>query len=153
MILKFQENITEIPKKYRHMVKDFYKTPTGTWMIDLVDGYTTSYGTNYIENKYKKDCLYELMNEVSADKLEEALLYHGSPNKSLTKLEIGKEKTTGDEFGAGIYLTTDYNEAREYSGPDGRVYSVSLNTKNLYNLKELLPQNIKEIVKSELLDL
>ena len=51
MILKFQENITEIPKKYRHMVKDFYKTPTGTWMIDLVDGYTTSYGTNYIENK------------------------------------------------------------------------------------------------------
>ena len=152
MILKFQENITEIPKKYRHMVKDFYKTPTGTWMIDLVDGYTTSYGTNYIENKYKKDCLYELMNEVSADKLEEALLYHGSPNKSLTKLEIGKEKTTGDEFGAGIYLTTDYNEAREYSGPDGRVYSVSLNTENLYNLKELLPQNIKEIVKSDLLD-
>lgn len=152
MILKFQESITEIPKKYRHMVKDFYKTPTGTWMIDLVDGYTTSYGTNYIENKYKKDCLYELMNEVSADKLEEALLYHGSPNKSLTKLEIGKEKTTGDEFGAGIYLTTDYNEAKGYSGPDGRVYSVSLNTKNLYNLKELLPQNIKEIVKSELLD-
>ena len=121
-------------------------------MIDLEDGYTTSYGTDYIECRFKRDCIWELINEVSADRLDEALLYHGSPNKSLTKLEIGKEKTTGDEFGSGIYLTKDYDEAKGYSGPEGRVYKVSLNNDNLYNLKELLPQSIKEIVRSELLD-
>lgn len=152
-IIAFNEAyLNTIPAKYKHMVKDFYKTATGSWMIDLEDGYTTSYGTDYIECRFKRDCIWELINEVSADRLDEALLYHGSPNKSLTKLEIGKEKTTGDEFGSGIYLTKDYDEAKGYSGPEGRVYKVSLNNDNLYNLKELLPQSIKEIVKSELLD-
>lgn len=152
-IIAFNEAyLNTIPAKYKHMVKDFYKTATGSWMIDLVDGYSTSYGTDYIECRFKRDCIWELINEVSADKLEEALLYHGSPNKSLTKLEIGKEKTTGDEFGTGIYLTKDYNEAKGYSGPNGRVYKVFLDNDNLYDLKELLPQTIKEIVKSELID-
>ena len=152
-IIAFNEAyLNTIPAKYKHMVKDFYKTATGSWMIDLEDGYTTSYGTDYIECRFKRDCIWELINEVSADRLDEALLYHGSPNKSLTKLEIAKEKTTGDEFGSGIYLTKDYDEAKGYSGPEGRVYKVSLNNNNLYNLKELLPQSIKEIVRSELLD-
>ena len=110
MILKFQENITEIPKKYRHMVKDFYKTPTGTWMIDLVDGYTTSYGTNYIENKYKKDCLYELMNEVSADITE-------SKNIKLTNKEKKEEASRNELLAlAKMQTKTRYEKAAGYKG-------------------------------------
>lgn len=49
----------------RKAIKDFYKTATGSYMIDLQEGYTTSYGTSYIERKTKKECLYELENFVS----------------------------------------------------------------------------------------
>ena len=45
--IKDLKESTTIKAKYKPMVKDFYKTPTGTWMIDLNDGYVTSYGTNY----------------------------------------------------------------------------------------------------------
>lgn len=115
MILKFQENITEIPKKYRHMVKDFYKTPTGTWMIDLVDGYTTSYGTNYIENKYKKDCLYELMNEVSAD--EVSLNIDESKNIKPTNKEKKEEASRNELLAlAKMQTKTRYEKAAGYKG-------------------------------------
>lgn len=94
-------------------------------------------------------CYYDNKDKV---KKEEAILYHGSPNKRLTKLEIGKEKTTGDEFGAGIYLTKSYDEAEGYAGPNGRVYKVELDETNLFNLNEKLPSSIADIVKQELLD-
>lgn len=51
--------------KNREAIKDFYKTATDSYMIDLKEGYNTSYGTNYIECKTKKECLYELENFVS----------------------------------------------------------------------------------------
>lgn len=115
MILKFQENITEIPKKYRHMVKDFYKTPTGTWMIDLVDGYTTSYGTNYIENKYKKDCLYELMNEVSAD--EVIINMDESKNTKPINKEKIEEASRNELLAlAKMQTKTRYEKAAGYKG-------------------------------------
>ena len=51
--------------KNKEAVKEFYKSATGSWVIDLKDGYSTCYGTNYIENKTKKQCLYELDNCVT----------------------------------------------------------------------------------------
>lgn len=101
-IISFNEAyLNTIPAKYKHMVKDFYKTATGSWMIDLEDGYSTSYGTNYIEGKYKRDCIWELMNEVTPDsnptKLEEA-----SRNELLA---LTKSQTI-----------TRYNKAAGYKG-------------------------------------
>lgn len=100
---KIVESINYIPKQYKHMVKSFYKTPTGTWMIDLEDGYETSYGTNYIENKYKKDCIYELQNFVS-NKLEESnyKLQEKSRNELLAKTKLQTKSR--------------YNKASEYKG-------------------------------------
>lgn len=101
-IISFNEvYLNTIPAKYKHMVKDFYKTATGSWMIDLEDGYSTSYGTNYIEGKYKRDCIWELMYEVTPDsnptKLEEA-----SRNELLA---LTKSQTI-----------TRYNKAAGYKG-------------------------------------
>lgn len=31
--------------------------------------------------------------------IENVTVYHGSPNTNISKLEIGKEKTNGNEFG------------------------------------------------------
>lgn len=76
--IKDLKESTTIKAKYKPMVKDFYKTPTGTWMIDLNDGYVTSYGTNYIEAKTKTQCIYELENEVS----------QGEPGKSLFESNV-----------------------------------------------------------------
>lgn len=79
------------------------------------------------------------------------ILYHGSPNKNITKLEITNNRTTGDEFGSGIYLTTDYEEAKQYA-KNGKVYKVELNTDNLFNLNELLDNNMKQLVKNDLIE-
>lgn len=52
-------------KTKNEAIKYFYKSGTGTWVIDLNDGYITCYGTNYIEAKTKKQCIYELNNCVT----------------------------------------------------------------------------------------
>lgn len=82
---------------------------------------------------------------------EPIILYHGSPNTKLTKLEIGNIKATGDEFGSGIYLTKSHDEAKGYAGDSGKIYKVQLETDNLYNLNDKLPEKIINIVKEELL--
>lgn len=105
---------TTIKAKYKPMVKDFYKTPTGTWMIDLNDGYVTSYGTNYIEAKTKTQCIYELENEVS----------QGEPGKSLFEsnvISLNKEKL--EEVSRNELLAktkgetiTRYKKSAQYKG-------------------------------------
>ena len=105
---------TTIKAKYKPMVKDFYKTPTGTWMIDLNDGYVTSYGTNYIEAKTKTQCIYELENEVS----------QGEPGKSLFEsnvIPLNKEKL--EEVSRNELLAktkgetiTRYKKSAQYKG-------------------------------------
>ena len=78
------------------------------------------------------------------------ILYHGSPNKNLTKLDIGKSFETGDQYGRGIYLTANADEAKQYAGPDGKVYKVHLDDSiSLFNLKNKLSDQIKSILKSE----
>lgn len=60
-----------IPKKYQHMVKDFYKGADGYWVIELNDGYTDGCGYNYIWQKTKKDAidtLSTIYNELQNDK-------------------------------------------------------------------------------------
>lgn len=158
-----KENII-IKAKYKPMIKDFYKTPTGTWMIDLNDGYVTSYGTNYIERKTKKDCIYELENFVSKEEstnnylyedktLKNVILYHGSPNTNLTDLDLGRNKTNGDQYGVGIYLTTNFEEAQQYTEEKGKVYKVELdNNVNLFNMKNKLTDTIKQTLLKELQD-
>lgn len=101
-IISFNEAyLNTIPTKYKHMVKDFYKTATGSWMIDLEDGYSTSYGTNYIEGKYKRDCIWELINEVTPDK-KSSKLEEASRNELLA---LTKSQTI-----------TRYNKAAGYKG-------------------------------------
>lgn len=105
---------TTIKAKYKPMVKDFYKTPTGTWMIDLNDGYVTSYGTNYIEAKTKTQCIYELENEVS----------QGEPGKSLFEsnvIPLNKDKLEEVSRNELLVKTkgetiTRYNKAASYKG-------------------------------------
>lgn len=53
-------NESEIPNKYKYMVEDIYLAGDGYWVIDLVDGYSTSYGTNYIRRKTRKEAISEL---------------------------------------------------------------------------------------------
>ena len=62
-----KDNSVLYEKKKDERIKEIYKAADGYWVIDLNPGYSTSYGTNYIRNKLKKDCLYELENEVSYD--------------------------------------------------------------------------------------
>ena len=67
-----------------------YKAGDGTWMIDLKSGYSTQYGTNYIQRKTKKECLEEL-KDVSKDteeKLDEAIVdkkTFGSKTQNISK--------------------------------------------------------------------
>lgn len=90
-------------------------------------------------------------NKLEEDKNNSIILYHGSPNKNITSLQIGVKDTTGDQYGRGIYLTSDYNEAKGYAGSDGKVYKVQLDSNiNLYNMKDKLSDSIKEQVKKEL---
>lgn len=60
-----------IPENQKYKVKDCYKDGTGKYTIDLNNGFETSYGTNYIQCKTIKDCIYELENFVN-EKFEES---------------------------------------------------------------------------------
>lgn len=99
-----------------------------------------------IKTKYKPiDYLYE-------DKtLKNIILYHGSPNTNLTDLDLGRNKTNGDQYGVGIYLTTNFEEAQQYAGEKGKVYKVELNNNvNLFNIKNKLTDTIKQTLLKEL---
>lgn len=160
--IKDLKESTTIKAKYKPMVKDFYKTPTGTWMIDLNDGYVTSYGTNYIEAKTKTQCIYELENFVTLydyihsdkDTLNENLsensdsitLYHNTTNENAVKINKEGIKTgtrlsvygKGSEAeGAGIWCTT-----KRGFGYGGATITFQVNK----NEKELRQQNDTEYI-------
>lgn len=79
------------------------------------------------------------------------ILYHGSSNKNLTNLDIGKSEGNGDQLGKGIYLTSEYNEAQSYAGSEGKVYKVKLdNNLKLFNLNDKLSESIKNQLNKEL---
>lgn len=84
--------------------------------------------------------------------IESVELYHGSPNTNIDKLRIGKEKTTGNEFGTGIYLTSNKSEAEGYAGNQGKVYKVLLDDTNLYNLSDSLTNSMKSMIKEDLIN-
>ena len=65
-----------IPNKYQDRVRAFYKGADGYWVIDLKQGWYTEYGTNYIRNKSKRDCLYELSTN-TFNKTEESMKEDG----------------------------------------------------------------------------
>lgn len=173
--IKDLKESTTIKAKYKPMVKDFYKTPTGTWMIDLNDGYVTSYGTNYIEAKTKTQCIYELENFVTPydyihsdkDTLNEDLsensdsitLYHNTTNENAVK--IAKEGLKGgmrldvygkgsEAEGAGIWCST----VRGY-GYGGATITFQVNK----NESELRQQNdteyilYRDVTSSEIIDI
>lgn len=92
--------------------------------------------------------LTSLISENADNKIQ---LYHGSPIKDLIDLDLGKNKTNGNQYGTAVYLTTDFNEAKQYAGSNGRVYNVSLDSRiKLLNLKSKLPDTVKSQVKQEL---
>ena len=152
--LKRKRGIVQQYLNYKHKIEESKYTLKGTrdgetFDISYSDSIDKLEKFKDEEQPHHKDIFMYIVEENK--KLEEVLLYHGSPNKNITQLRITNERTTGDEFGAGIYLTSDYEEAKQYSH-NGRVYKVQLDDNNLYNLKEKLPENIKNIVKQELLD-
>ena len=101
-------------------IKALYKDGMGTWTLDLADGYETSYGTNYIQEKTRKECLVMLNQVVS--KIEELeninnklILYHNTTNENAIKISKegiipGLRKDVygkGSEAeGSGIWCTT-----------------------------------------------
>lgn len=75
IIDNLKEDNSVLYEKKDERIKEIYKAADGYWVIDLNPGYTTSYGTNYIRSKLKKDCLYELENEVSySNQLSEGII-------------------------------------------------------------------------------
>ena len=112
--IKDLKESTTIKAKYKPMVKDFYKTPTGTWMIDLNDGYVTSYGTNYIEAKTKTQCIYELENEVSQGEPGKSLFESNVIPLNKNKLEeVSRNELLAKTKGETI---TRYNKSVQYKG-------------------------------------
>lgn len=78
------------------------------------------------------------------------ILYHGSPNTNINKLDIGKAKESGDQYGNGIYLTTNIKDAEVYAGPTGRVYKITLDPSiKLFSLDGKLPDNIVQYLQFE----
>lgn len=78
------------------------------------------------------------------------ILYHGSPNTNITKLDIGKAKESGDQYGNGIYLTTNIKDAEVYAGPTGRIYKITLDPSiKLFGLDGKLPSDIVQYLQFE----
>lgn len=95
--------ITIESKSNKEAIDSIYKNSAdGDWVIDLKPGYTTQYGTTYIKNKYKKDCLEELKDVVkdsdlkqkqeNFDLFKEAYELHDTLNSKLFDLETSKLK-------------------------------------------------------------
>jgi hypothetical protein len=59
--------------------------------------------------------------------------YHGDTSKRTqwTNQNMDRDLSTGspNQYGPGIYWTSDYNQARTYAYPRGYVYEASINTK------------------------
>ena len=84
--------------------------------------------------------------------LSNITLYHGSPNTELTQLDIAKSYGSGDQYGRGLYLTTDYDEADGYA-KGGRVYKVQLDDSlKFFNMEDKLPKGIVDFLYNELKD-
>ena len=91
-------------KTNKEAIDSIYKNGAdGDWVIDLKPGYITQYGTTYIKNKHKKDCLEELKDVVKENNLEqkqenfnlfkEAYELHDTLNPKLFDLETSKLKS------------------------------------------------------------
>ena len=131
-------------KFYEDMLEDAKKN-----YPSLVKTYEDDY--NRVKKLYDEAMNQSLYESKLLENNNDIILYHGSPNKNLTYLDIGKNNTTGDQYGKGIYLTTSVDEARQYAGPDGKIYKVKLSDNiKLFNLKNKLDNNIKEQLKLEL---
>lgn len=84
-----------------------YRAGDGSWVIDLQEGYTTSYGTDYIQCKTKRDCLWELEHEVTKDP-EDSLASHKKKLEKLSNEEDGTyDLSTGKtkEYSEGYQVT------------------------------------------------
>ena len=110
------------------------------------------YLLNYYEQLLiKYEDAIKNIQKLKEDLNNNIILYHGSSNKNLTNLDIGKSEGNGDQLGKGIYLTSDYNEAYNYAGPEGKVYKVKLdNNLKLFNLNDKLSESIKNQLNKEL---
>lgn len=110
------------------------------------------YLLNYYEQLLiKYEDVMKNIQKLKEDLNNNIILYHGSSNKNLTNLDIGKSGGNGDQLGKGIYLTSDYNEAYNYAGSEGKVYKVKLdNNLKLFNLNDKLSESIKNQLNKEL---
>ena len=110
----------------------------------------TKYGKEFKQNGWTKlELVHDLADFYYKDHLitENKILYHGSPNKDISTLEIAVQDTTGDQYGRGIYLTTNIDEAKQYAGSDGRVYKVDIDNLKLFNTKNKLTSSMKIYIK------
>ena len=99
------------------------------------------------EDSWSQESLFDdYETNVTDNKLEETL-YHGSPNTNISKLQIGIKDTNGDQYGRGIYLTMNKDEAKQYAGTDGRVYTVDIDNLKLYNTNNKLTNEMRSFIK------
>lgn len=59
--------------------------------------------------------------------------YHGSPTTSIREFKIMPPRTRTLAEGEGIYLTEDIDVARSYSGDNGSVYKVTIDTTRMFD--------------------
>jgi hypothetical protein len=65
----------------------------------------------------------------------EQLLYHGSPTKGIKQFSTKFRRFDTQAEGEGVYLTSDVNVARCYSGDEGSIYKVKIKHTDVFNAR------------------
>lgn len=80
-------------------------------------------------------------------------LYTGSPNTNIQQFKVGGvegSRQSGDRYGRGVYLTTNENTAKGYAGDSGKVYEINADRLNIFNLNDLITDEMKATLQREL---
>lgn len=150
-------NVKDI-KNMSQFLRDIIPLETDSyWKSMLTDVSQCSYmnilGPNETPLKRKREIVQKYLNyknKIQESAKNASKWYHGSPNKYIKNLEIGKSNTNGDALGRGVYLTSDFDEAKQYAG-DGIVYEVTLDDSiSLFNMANKLTEYMVDSLYAEL---
>jgi len=114
------DQLTEADNSF--LIKEAKKSNTLDEYLQKIRGSSTQYGEynprlrKYVRPEAKR--LHEITNLKPDDKIT---VYRGIDNSKGTKINDGD------------FVTTDYNDAAQYIGPNGRVVSMKVRAKNLIN--------------------
>lgn len=72
------------------------------------------------------------------------ILYHGSKTRGIRKFELRNNRKKLD-FGVGVYLTTKYEQAKEWAGSGGSVYKFDVDP-NFLNWIEYKDEDLNYVL-------